>query len=105
MSKDYKIQLSISAQNDLKSIAMYIKNQLHEPNIARKYVKQIKKELKTLEYNPQKFSVIDMKFKNAPIIRKLIIKNHIAFYIINEKEKIVSIDRILYGASNWKDKI
>ena len=84
---------------------MYIKNKLHEPNIARNYAKQIKKELKTLEYNPQKFAVIDMEIKKIPNIRKLIIKNFIAFYIVDEKEKIVNIDRILYGASNWKDKI
>ena len=84
---------------------MYIKDKLQEPNIARNYVRQIKEEIKTLEYSPQKFSAIDMELKNFPIIRKLIIKNHIAFYIINEKEKVVSIDRILYGASNWKDKI
>jgi len=82
-----------------------IKDKLQEPNIARNYVRQIKEEIKTLEYSPQKFSAIDMELKNFPIIRKLIIKNHIAFYIINEKEKVVSIDRILYGASNWKDKI
>jgi toxin ParE1/3/4 len=105
MSEKYKIELSIKAKNDLKSITMYIKDKLQEPNIARNYVRQIKEEIKTLEYSPQKFSAIDMELKNFPIIRKLIIKNHIAFYIINEKEKVVSIDRILYGASNWKDKI
>ena len=33
--------------------------------------------------------------------RKLIIKNYIAFYRINEKEKIVEIHRILYGSSDW----
>ncbi len=105
MSEKYKIELSIKAKNDLKNITMYIKDKLQEPNIAKNYARQIKEEIKTLEYNPQKFSIIDMEFKNFPIMRKLIIKNHIAFYIINEKEKIVSIDRILYGASNWKDKI
>lgn len=105
MTEKYKIQLSIKAKNDLQNIIMYIKNKLQEPNTAKKYAKLIKEELKTLEYNPQRFSIIKMKIKNYPIIRKLIIKNYIAFYIINEKDKIVSINRILYGASNWKDKI
>ena len=35
MSEKYKIELSIKAKNDLKSITMYIKDKLQEPNIAR----------------------------------------------------------------------
>ena len=101
----YKILLSIKAKNDLKNITSYIKNNLQEPNIAKKYAEKIKEKIKMLEYNPQKFSVIDTETKNNFIIRKLVIKNYIAFYIINEKDKIVSIDRILYGASNWQNKI
>lgn len=105
MSEKYKIELSIKAKNDLKSITRYIKDTLQEPNIAKNYARQIKKELETLEYNPQRFSVIDIEFKNSSSMRKFIIKNYIAFYIIDEKEKVVSIDRILYGPSNWKEKI
>ncbi len=105
MTGKYKIQLSIKAKIDLKNITSYIKNNLQEPNTAKKYAKLIKGEIKTLEYNPQKFSIIDIKIKNNFSIRKLVIKSYIAFYIINEKDKIVSIDRILYGASNWQNKI
>jgi len=88
-AEKYKIELSIKSKNDLKNITMYIKDKLQEPNIAKNYVRQIKEEIKILEYIPQKFSIIDMEFRNFPIMRKLIIKNHIAFYIINEKEKVV----------------
>jgi plasmid stabilization system protein ParE len=38
-------------------------------------------------------------------IRKLIIKNYIAFYRINEDEKIVNVERILYSAADWKNKL
>lgn len=83
---------------------MYIKNELQEPNIARKYAKLIKEKIKKLEYDPQKFAIIDIKMKNNYNIRKLIINNYIAFYRINEKQKVINIERILYGASEWKDK-
>ena len=96
--------MSIKAKDDLKSIIMYIKNELQEPNIARKYAKLIKEKIKKLEYDPQKFAIIDIKMKNNYNIRKLIINNYIAFYRINEKQKVINIERILYGASEWKDK-
>ena len=37
--------------------------------------------------------------------RKLVIKNYIAFYRVNDKERIVNVERILYNASNWLDKL
>ena len=105
MRNKYRVQLSIKAKNDFKKIIMYIKNELQEPEIAKKYFKIINKELGTLEYNPQRFTVIDIKLNKQYEIRKLLIKNYLAFYSINENESIVNIERILYGASNWKDKI
>ena len=52
MDEKYKINLSIKAKDDLKSIVLYIKNNLNEPAIANKYAKIIREEIKTLEYSP-----------------------------------------------------
>lgn len=101
----YKVQLSIQAKNDYKDIIRYIKYELLEPTIAEKYAKLIKNELTSLEYQPSKFHVIDYNVIKPYQFRKLIIKNYIAFYCINDKDKIVNVVRVLYGASNWKDKL
>ena len=103
--KKYKVQLSIQAKNDYKSIIRYIKYELLEPIIAEKYAKLIKNELNSLEYQPQKFAIIDYDIIKKYNFRKLIIKNYIAFYRINEDEKIVNVERILYSGTDWKNKL
>ena len=105
MSEKYKIELSIKAKEDIKSIVLYIKNNLNEPSIANKYAKTIKEEIKTLEYSPKKFAIIDDDSIKDLEVRKLNIKNYLAFYRVNEKEKVVNVERILYGASNWIIKL
>ena len=105
MLEKYKVELSIIAKNDYKKIIRYIKDDLQEPRIAEKYAKFIKEEIKKLEYNPQKHAIIDIGISNYGSIRKMIIKNYIAFYRINEDEKIVNIERILYGPSSWQNYI
>lgn len=55
----YKVELSIRAKEDYKSIIRYIKYKLSEPNIAERYAKLIKNEINTLKYNLQKFAIID----------------------------------------------
>ena len=105
MDEKYKINLSIKAKDDLKSIVLYIKNNLNEPSIANKYAKIIREEIQTLEYSTQKFAIIDDSSVKDLNFRKLIIKNYIAFYRINEENKIVNVERILYGASNWINEL
>ncbi len=101
----YKIKLSKDARIDYLNIIRYIKYSLVEPIIADRYAKLIKEEIQKLEYNPQKFAIIDLNLKDNSNIRKLVIKNYIAFYRVNENEKVVNIERILYGAMNWKNKL
>ena len=97
----YKIQLAIKAKDDYKKIISYLKNELLEPSIANKYAELINNEIQTLKYMPQKNAIIDDDIVKRLEYRKLIIKNYIAFYRINEKDKIVEIHRILYSASDW----
>ena len=92
--------MSLKAENDLQKIIMYIKNNLKEPNIAKKYLKMIKQEIKTLELFPKKFAALD-EFKT----RRLIIENYSVFYEINEESRTVYIKRILYSSSDWENKI
>ena len=103
--EEYKVELSIQAKEDYKSIIRYIKYKLLEPNIAERYAELIKNEINILKYNPQKFAIIDYDMIKKYKFRKLIIKNYIAFYRINEDEKTVNVERILYGATDWKNKL
>jgi len=61
MTEKFNVKLSIEAKKDLQNIIVYIKDKLNEPIIAEKYVHLMKKEIESLEYNPQRFAIIDNK--------------------------------------------
>ena len=65
----------------------------------------MKKEINSLEFYPQRFAIIDDDTIKDLNVRRLIVKNYIVFYRINEEKKIVNIDRIIYSASDWIGKI
>ena len=50
MQEKYEIELSGKAKEDLKKIVTYIKKNLNEPTIARKYAQLINERIRTLEY-------------------------------------------------------
>ena len=105
MSEKYDVKLSIEAEKDLQNIIIYIKDKLKELAIAEGYAYLMKNEIASLKYNPQRYAIIDNKKIKDLKVRKLIIKNYIAFYRVNEEKNLVNVERILYGASNWMSKL
>lgn len=101
----YKVQLSALARNDFKNIISYIKNELLEPSIAKRMSDLLINEMSKLSSFPQKFSFIDYNIIKDLKFRKLIVKNYIIFYRINEAEKVVNVERILHGSTNWINKL
>ncbi len=101
----YSVKLSSKAVKDIKQIIKYIKKELKEPIIAAKYAELFIKETSELEHFPERHPIIpedEVKFKN---VRRLPVKNYNVFYRINEDNKIVTVERVLYGSYNWKEKL
>lgn len=100
-----RIKFSYASKQDIKEIIRYIKNVLKEPQIARKYEIYFKNEIGKLTNFPKKFVEIEEDKIQYKGIRKLIVKNYIVFYRVNEEKNLISIERVLYGASDWKNKL
>ena len=102
---EFRIKFSYASKQDMKEIIRYIKNNLKEPQIAKKYEIYFKNEIGKLTNFPKKFVEIDEEKIQYKGIRKLIVKNYIVFYRVNEEKNLISIERVLYGASDWKNKL
>ena len=97
----YKIQFSKDARNDLKDIYIYIKYNLQEPVIAKKFIDKIRNEIYKLRDNPTIYAIIKDEIIKKREIRKIKVNNYIVFYRLEENNKIVEIVRIMYGRRNW----
>ena len=80
----YNIEYSKKSKQDLIGIKQYIKYNLQEPEIAKKLISKIRKEINALKDNPEVFAIIDDDIIKKLEIRKLIVDNYIVFYRIKE---------------------
>ncbi|MCL2638510.1 MAG: type II toxin-antitoxin system RelE/ParE family toxin [Oscillospiraceae bacterium] len=99
--ENYKIDVSKPAENDLRGIISYISTNLCEPEIAVKTSHIIEKSIKELEHMPQKYPLVADDLLAAEGFRKFIIKNYIVFFTIDELEKTVNVERVLYARRDW----
>lgn len=97
----YKVNLTEPAESDLRDIARYIASQLSAPTTALDMVRTIRAAIAKLETTAPMHPLVRDDRLASVGYRPLIIKNYMAFYIVNEKEKTVDVDRILYGRRDW----
>ncbi|MHB8126085.1 MAG: type II toxin-antitoxin system RelE/ParE family toxin [Desulfitobacteriaceae bacterium] len=99
--KKYSVLMTQTATEDLNSIALYITDELRETFIAKKLVGNIKEVVMSLEQMPTRHSLLTDENLAVQGIRKITVDNYIVFYIVSEKDNIVTIVRILYGRRDW----
>lgn len=97
----YKIEITEPAENDLRSIGLYISKELLEPDTAKRVVAKIGEAIMKLEELPLRNGLVSDERLSIKGIRRIIIDNYIVFYIVNEQNRLVTILRILYNRRDW----
>ncbi len=98
---NYTVNISKVAKQDLYDIYRYIADELLSKSTAINQLKRIEDAILSLATMPKKHRVYDEKIN--PDIRFLPVNNYLIFYIVNEKDFIVNIVRVLYGGRNFRD--
>jgi len=97
----YRVDVSEPAENDLHDIVRYISVSLSEPIAALNTMDSIEEAMSKLQDMPQRYPLVLDDRLAALGYRKLIVKNYIVFFTINEKHRIVDVERILYVRRDW----
>ena len=99
----YNIVFEEIAENDLRDIFKYICNRLHEPEIAGRIYRSLKKDILSLDTMPFRFALIDEEPYKSMGVRCISVENYTAFYVADETAKTVHILRVLYNRRDWQN--
>lgn len=97
----YRVDVSDPAENDLGDIIRYIASQLSVPISALHMMELLEEAMGGLSDMPQRYPFVADERLAQMGYRKLPVKNYIVFFSIDEKNKVVDIERILYGRRDW----
>lgn len=97
MRLDYVVKITDQAKHQLTDILVYISEELHAPKSSKKLLDIIESELEKLSFFPKRHSLVNETPWKQEGIRKVIIKNFITYYWIDESENIVHILAFVYS--------
>ena len=101
----FDISIAEPAEKDIRGIARYILVQLNAPQASLNLINAIYDAIENLETDALVYPYVRDDRLAALGYRSLLVKNYIIFYIANEKDKTVDVDRILYSRRDWQNII
>ena len=96
MSEQYKLIILPEAQKDIRSIILYIAQELFSPQAALDLQNDFFEQIKSLEYMPERVKTIDDEPWGSKGIRKIRVKNYYVYFLIDEDEMSVKINAVIY---------
>ena len=90
----YKMVFLPEARADSEEIRQYL-SRFHESTV-RDFFALLKKRINALKSNP----FIAQQYVERPSYRRLVVKDYLVFYKVNEGEKLIEVHRILHGSRN-----
>lgn len=96
-----QINISETAENDLYNAALYISENLKNNAAAILFLDVAAEKISSLTDFPERNALVRDSFLAANGIRMQLINKYLAFYVIREETKSVTILRILHSRRNW----
>ena len=98
---NYTIHITGKAVRDLNDAVDYIDYNLLNPLAADRLLEKTEAEINKLATMPKRHKIVDDPVLAAWGIRFIRIDNYLAFYVVDEQNKIVHLVRFLYGKRDW----
>lgn len=99
--KTYKIKYTNSSICDMQEMKRYILERFKYWELGENYTRKMKKAVDSLKIMPTGFDTIGIKYRGYEIYLKPY-KTYLLFYIVSEKNKTVTILRVLQDRMNWE---
>lgn len=97
----YKLKFSNFIYEDIESSVSYIKNDLQNTIAAQKLKKEIQKAYKKIKLTPLIYPLVPVEKLANKGFRFILVKNYMLFFRAKTEEKIINIERFLYGPRDW----
>ena len=98
----YKLKYLPIARQDLVDIINYISHNLKNPIAAEKLAVKVTKEINKLKTFPHINTIYTPVRPLNFEYRRLLVRNYIVFYYIDEKQKLIIIARVIYARRDYE---
>lgn len=94
---EYEVRVTRQALEQMKDIVHYISNDLMAPDVANKLLDKMRAEITKLLSFPKKYALIDEEPWRTEGIRKIVVKNFLIYYWVDDENNRVQVTAVIYS--------
>lgn len=79
----------------------YIREDLKSEQASKNLMRQVEQRIQLLQYTPQLYAKTEKTDELKMVYRKIVIKNYVILYTIDEDKRIVYISHMYYGKTRF----
>ena len=103
-SDRYDYVLTESAEADIDEVFDYIAGELVNPDAASAFADELEEKLEEICKTPKAGRPVHNPYLKRDDVRRVLVKNYIAYYLIDEEEENIVVLRVVYNRRD-QDKI
>ena len=100
----YSYLFTETAEADVEKALDYITNELSNPEAASSFADELDEKLEEICGTPKAGRPVQNPYLKRDDVRRVLVKNYIAYYLIDEPEKKIIVLRVVYNRRD-QDKI
>ena len=97
VSELYSFVLTEIAEEDVDEILDYIANDLLNPEAAADFADELSEKLEEVCKMPKTGRPVHNPYLKRDDVRRILVKNYIAYYLINEEKSQIVVLRVVYN--------
>ena len=101
--EQYEVKVTEPAQHQLQEIVRYIAGDLQEKRTALWMLDTLEKEILSLSTLPNRVALTEEEPWHSAGIRKLLVKNYLVYFWVNEEQKQVQITAVVFGRRDQRN--
>lgn len=96
-SKRFDYFLTEIAEADIDEVFEYIATDLANPDAASNFADELEEKLDALCMTPKSGRLVENEFLKRDDVRRILVGNFIAYYIIDDEKKQIVVLRVVYS--------
>ena len=96
-SERYNYVLTESAEADVDEAFDYIANELVNPDAASAFADELEEKLEEICKTPKAGRPVHNPYLKRDDVRRVLVKNYIAYYLIDEEKENIVVLRVIYN--------
>lgn len=98
---EWNVVMTEVALSDVEDAARYMQRRLNSPKAARAFVKKVQDKVGLLATLPLSCPAVTDGALARIGYRWCAVGNYLMFFTVDEVSRVVCVERVLYGASDW----